>query len=361
MKILRDLACWFDDRLGLRQLRRIGGEKTVPSHRHSWVYYLGGAVILLIAIQVFTGLLLLLYYDPDDGAHASVRAITEQIPYGKWFRSVHSITATLVIGAVLLHMTTTFFLRAYRKPREMTWVTGNLMLLALLGIAFTGYALPMDTRGYFAANIGIGLVNEIPLIGPQVCRLVFGGNEVTAATLGRLFALHIGTLPVSILLLTGAHLWMVQFHGIAGTEPMNGQRTRRWSSEPYYPTFLRKELLLWLCLLVAVSALAGLLPASVGAEADPFSPPPRDIHPEWYFMSPFYLLRFAGAVLPGGTGEFLVLTFVVAALLLWLTTPFLDGDAPPNSVRLRAVRLLGIFFLAGWVLTTIMGFVNVYL
>ena len=134
---------WLDDRAGLGPLRHLMAEKTVPRHRFSLFYYLGGMALFLFAIQLGTGLLLLLYYEPGvSTAYESVKRISGDIPFGWLIRSLHRWSADIFIGVLALHMFTAFLVKAYRPPRELTWLTGISLLGVALGFGFSGYLLP---------------------------------------------------------------------------------------------------------------------------------------------------------------------------------------------------------------------------
>src|SRR6185369_13265126 len=134
---------WLDERVGVEGLRHLAREKTIPIHRHSIWYYFGGMTLFLFTIQVATGILLLLYYRPSaDSAFESVEFIMTQVRFGWLVRSIHSWSANLMIAALFIHMFSVFFLRAYRAPRELTWLSGVGLLFLSLAFGFSGYLLP---------------------------------------------------------------------------------------------------------------------------------------------------------------------------------------------------------------------------
>ena len=169
---------WMDERLGLSELAAFARKKTVPVHAQSFWYYWGGITLFLFTLQCFTGVLLLVYYRPGADAYESVRQITFVMHFGWLIRSAHAWAANLMIFAILVHMFSVFFMKAYRKPREFGWLSG----MALLGLAacfgFSGYLLPMDELSYFATKVGLQIPAAIPGVGPAVANLLRGGPDV---------------------------------------------------------------------------------------------------------------------------------------------------------------------------------------
>ena len=179
-------------------------------------YYLGGMALFLFMVQVVTGVLLALYYKPSpDQAFESVRAIMTEVNFGWLIRSAHSWSANLLIGVLFLHLLTTYMMRAYRRPREITWVTGVLLLALFMAFGFSGYLLPWNELAFFATRVGTAIVGVVPVIGNQLLLLARGGENVTGDTLARFYALHVVILPLLTLGLLGVHLFLVQKHGMS--------------------------------------------------------------------------------------------------------------------------------------------------
>src|SRR5215470_77544 len=147
----RGFTGWLDERLGLDVVRALAAKKTVPIHRQSIWYYFGGMTLFLFTMQVLTGILLLLYYRPSaETAFESVQFIMTEVRFGWLIRSVHSWSANLMIATLFIHMFSVYFMRAYRQPREITWLTGVLLLLLAVGFGFSGYLLPWNKLAFFA-------------------------------------------------------------------------------------------------------------------------------------------------------------------------------------------------------------------
>lgn len=352
------LLRWLDQRLGLEALRAVGRHKEIPVHRHSLWYYGGGLALLLLGVQVVTGLLLLMYYHPGSAeAHASVTNIIEEVPHGQWIRSLHARAADALILCLVVHGATAFFMRAYQRPREVTWWTGLAMMGLVLTLAFSGYVLPLDERGFFATQIGLQLLAGVPALGEWITNVVLGGSELTDVTVRRFFALHVAVLPWTLVLLVGAHLWLIQHHGLRTDAHELPGSSAMLRSRPFWPEYMRGELFLWLTALSVLFVVAAAVPQHVGPPADPLSPTPLGIHPEWYFLGGFQAIRLAGKWLPGAASEAAVGVGFAAMLLFALAAPFLD---PPGSSRFRTflVRCAGGFLLVLMLVLTVWGYVS---
>ena len=153
--MLHRLVGWVDERVDLSEVRHLLAEKYVPVHRHKVWYYLGGMTLFLLGVQLGTGILLLLYYRPSaDEAYESVQFIVTRVEFGWLVRNIHSWAANLLIGVAFAHLFSVLFLKAYRKPRELTWISGVFLLFVLMGFGFSGYLLPWNELAFFATKVG---------------------------------------------------------------------------------------------------------------------------------------------------------------------------------------------------------------
>ncbi|MBS1705827.1 MAG: cytochrome bc complex cytochrome b subunit [Armatimonadetes bacterium] len=345
------------ERLGIADTIVYAKKKTVPIHKQSFWYYWGGISLFCFIVQAVTGILLMVYYRPGPEAYESVRQITFETQFGWLIRSVHNWSATIFLVSVFIHMFSVFFMKAYRKPRELGWWSGMLLLLLGLTFGFSGYLLPMDDLSYFATKVGLEVPNTIPLIGPAIANLLRGGLEVSEFTVQRFFALHAVILPILYLPLLAIHLWLIQKHGNAlpPTEEAKPESERR--NMPFFPNFLAKDLAMWLITLNVIAVMASLFPWNLGPPADTLAPAPEGIHPEWYFMSQFATLKLVGRILPGMWGEAFGMTLFTLGLVLWFLIPIFDNDKA-NGVRSRQVTYFGIFVVAVLILTTIWGYIG---
>jgi cytochrome b6 len=339
------LRAFFEDRAGIGFVVELAKHKRVPQHRHSVWYYLGGMTLFLFGVQVGTGILLLLYYRPSAGeAFESVQFIMTRVPFGWLIRSIHSWSANLLVLAAFVHMFSVLFLRAYRRPRELTWLSGALLLFLMLAFGFSGYLLPWNTLAFFATQVGSQVAGAVPLVGHFLLRLLRGGDQVTGGTLTRFYGMHVAVLPALATVLVGAHLALVQKHGMS-VPPSIEERARRSGepvkSVPFVPNFLLRDCIGWVAALGILAALAALFPWELGTKADPFAPAPAGIRPEWYFAWMFQTLKLLPAHVLGVEGELLgVLGFGAGALLL-LLVPFLDRSQVSGDGRNRLVLACG--------------------
>ena len=312
------LGDWLEERLGWRAARELIEHKEVPIHHHSIWYYFGGMTLFLFGIQVATGILLLLYYRPSaETAFESVQFIMTEVEFGWLIRSVHSYSANLMIAAAFVHMFSTLFLRAFRRPRELTWVSGALLLFLSLGFGFTGYLLPWNKLAFFATKVGTDIAGVIPFAGPFLLRFLRGGDEVTGATLTRLFGFHVAVLPAIATVLLGFHLYLVQRHGMSSPPSVDADAAPKMK---FVPHFLLRDLVGWLAAVALLATLAAIFPWELGEKADPFAPAPAGIKPEWYFMFMFQTLKYIPAKIAGIDGEILgILAFgLLGALLVFV-------------------------------------------
>ncbi len=282
--------------------------------------------LFLFSVQVATGILLLLYYRPSAAeAFESVQYIMAEVPFGWLIRSIHSWAANLFLGVVILHLISVFFLKAYRAPREMTWISGVVLLFLALGFGFSGYLLPWNELSYFATKVGTDVPAQIPGIGALLSRILRGGSDVTGATLSRFYGIHVAILPAVTTVILGLHLLLVQQKGMSippSVEKKGPRPTMR-----FVPDFLLRDAIGWLTAVGLLAALAAFLPWELGRKADPFSSAPAGIRPEWYFLWMFQALKYLPAEIAGIPGETLgVLFFSVLALLL-VAVPLLDRGA----------------------------------
>ncbi len=353
---------WLDARYGLTPLVEFLRHKEVPLGAHSVVwYFFGGTTLFFFVVQVLSGMLLLMYYQPGEAtAWESIRYITTKVPFGWLVRSIHCWSAHFMIISMVVHMYSTLMLKAYRPPRELTWVTGFELFSIALGFGFSGYLLPWNELAFFATAVGTDAVKEIPLVGDWMLQVLRGGSEVTGNTLYRFFALHVAILPVITFALVGAHLLFIQRQGMAPPVGRSGApRGMR-----FFPNFALRELLMWLSLLALLAVLATFLPYGpgipgfdwdLGRKADPFAPAYPGIKPEWYFLWVYQLLKEFPPHLLGLEGPQLALLVASVLTLAWAAVPWLDRaarrDRPSplfTDMGYAAMIFLGYLTLKGW-------------
>ena len=352
---LKNLYAWIDERVQLNSLVEYMGKKYVPVHRGSIWYYFGGVSLFLFVIQVVTGILLLLYYKGSEAqAFESIQFIMSKVQFGWLIRSIHSWSANLFILAAVVHMFSVYFERSYRKPREITWLTGMLMFFLALGFGFSGYLLPWNELAFFATKVGTEIAGVVPLIGKPVLLFLRGGDDVTGATLSRFFGFHVAVFPGIFTVLLTIHLLLVQRQGMS--EPMgseNDSSTER-KTMPFFPNFLLRDLLFWLIVLNVLAILAVFFPWELGKKADPFVPAPAGIRPEWYFLFMFQSLKYLPPKIWFMDGEVLGILLFGAAGVLWLLVPFIDKKSARGEKN-RVAIYIGIFIVTYMIIFTILG------
>jgi len=350
------LWLWLDERIGLSDFAKLATKKQVPLHRHTFWYYFGGMTLFLFMIQVATGILLLLYYRPSAGeAFESIQFIMTEVQFGWLIRSIHSWSANLMIFAMFIHLFSALMLHAYRRPREMTWLSGAGLLGLSLAFGFTGYLLPWNELAYFATRVGTEIPGVVPLVGPFLRRLLRGGNDVTGATLTRFYGIHVAILPAIVTVVLGLHLFLVQKHGMS-RPPSVEQDGAEKKSLPFFPNFFLRDVVGWLCALGLLAALAAYYPAELGKKADPFQPAPIGIKPEWYFMAMFQTLKLLPSHILGIEGELLgVLGFGLLGAIL-IAIPFLDRGAALGKSSSRLATGFGLLLIVYAITLTYLGY-----
>src|SRR5436305_5966651 len=352
MKI-EDTKAWLDERLSISTLTHLADKKEVPLHRHSIWYYFGGMTMFLFCVQVVTGILLLLYYRPSaENAFESVQFIITEVKFGWLIRSIHSWSANLMIATLFIHMFSVFFLRAYHKPREITWVSGAVLLFIVICFGFSGYLLPWNKLAFFATKVGTEIAGVVPIVGRPMLRFLRGGDDVTGATLTRFFGFHVAVLPATATIFIAIHVLLVQLHGMHVPKKYedNYQRMK------FFPNFVLRDLIGWILAIGVLAALAAWFPWALGEKADGFAPAPAGIKPEWYFLFMFQTLKWIPAKILGLEGEVLgIMAFNAVALLLFVV-PFIDRS-PENRRRRIIFNVCGVFALLYILVMTIVGYV----
>lgn len=207
---------WVDERYQVSEPLTKILKKPVPTYALHWWYCLGGITAFLFVVQCVTGILLTFYYSPTpETAYSSIQFIETQVRFGAAVRAIHHWSANGMIVMCFAHMMRVFITGAYKRPREMTWISGVLLLVLTLAFGFTGYLLPWDQRAFWATTVGSEIAGSIPIIGQLALVFLRVGWDVSGSTLSRFYALHIIALPLFTLAFMGAHFLMVRRQGIA--------------------------------------------------------------------------------------------------------------------------------------------------
>lgn len=342
---------WLDERTGIRDLIRTQlVEYLIPATTNRW-YSLGFVLLVFVALQLFTGFMLLFYYVPDAQlAFASTERISNDVPYGWLFRLVHVHGANAMVIVLLLHMLVVVATNAYKRPRELHWVTGCLLFFITLGLCFTGYLLPWSQLSFWATTVGMKIVEAVPLVGPTIMEYFQGGLVVGPTTLGRAFAFHTSLLPLLLVVLIVVHIYLVRHSGISTLPTANAEESAR--KRRFFPGFVLEDAAVTAAFLAAFSFVITFmpllyLPAEAFEQADPYETP-LHVKPEWYFLAQYQLLR----LIPNKTVGILLQVAAFAALL---ALPFLDRSRERNILK-RPIFLTGLcVVVVGSVVLTVMG------
>ena len=348
--ISEKVVSWLDERVPISNVIELIRHKTVPMHRWSVFYYLGGMTLFFFCVQVATGILLMLYYRPSaEEAFESVEFIMTVVPFGWLIRSIHSWSANLMIFFAFLHLASVYFAKAYRKPRELTWVTGCLVLFLAMGFGFSGYLLPWNKLAFFATKVGTDVAGSMPLIGEWALRFLRGGDRVTGGTLSRFYGWHVAILPAMTAALLGLHLLFVQLQGMSVPPGCEKEAASRRPLK-FFPDFLLRDLFGWMLALAVLAALAAFLPWELGEKADPFAPAYKNIRPEWYFMFMFQTLKLVpGGEIAGIEYEAIPIMLFNLAGLLMVAVPFLDRgiEKRGRSPIFTAIGVVAVLYMVG--------------
>ncbi len=335
--LLTQLYDWLDERTGIKSLMHEALDEPIRGGAR-FAYVFGSVLLALFLLQVLTGGFLTMYYVPSaDHAHASVSYIQKAVPGGDFLRGIHHYGATIMVIVAVLHISQTFLFGAYKKKRELIWVSGGVMLLLILGFAFTGYLLAWDQAAYFGTKVGTSIAGEIPLVGPVQQRIMLGGYDLTTLTLSRFFTTHVFLLPLGLAGLAGLHLLMFRKAGPAG--PFHHRDDQK--VELFFPNQVFKDTVAIAIVFAVMVFLAIKVPAELGPEADPTSD--YLARPPWYFMPLFQLLKY----FPGRLS--IIPTVLLPAVIfgLMFLLPFFDRREERHPVKRPFAVFSLILILAG--------------
>jgi quinol-cytochrome oxidoreductase complex cytochrome b subunit len=325
---------WLHERVPISgdQLRELTNEP-VPYHMKRWWFALGGTPAYLFVVQVITGILLAVYFQPSPTtAYESVRYITDDVFYGWYFRGLHKWGATLMVAAVILHQMRVYFTGAYRRPREINWLFGMCLLLCTLGLGFTGYSLVFEQLSYWGATVSGNILDNVLLFGGVFKRLLLAGDVYNDRTLSRFYILHAAILPATLSLQVAMHILLIRLHGVTEfCEP--DQPVDAPTHFNFFPDHMATELAMGLVLMILLSVLATVFPVMMGPRADPLTTP-EVIKPEWFFYPTFRWLKLFGP-----TFAVLSMGFIVGAMFVW---PWIDAGLRKLTGRAEISVYIGI-------------------
>lgn len=345
MTKLQKLAGWIDARFPMTTLwKEHLSEYYAPKNFNFW-YFFGSLALLVLVIQIVTGIFLVMNYKPDAAiAFASVEYIMRDVPFGWLIRYMHSTGASMFFVVVYLHMMRGLMYGSYRKPRELIWIFGMLIYLALMAEAFMGYLLPWGQMSYWGAQVIVNLFSAVPFVGEELSLWIRGDFVISDATLNRFFSFHVIAVPLVLLGLVVAHI--IALHEVGSNNP-DGVEIKKNKDPvthipldgiPFHPYYTVKDIVGVVVFLMVFSAIVFFSPSLGGyflednnfIPADPLKTPPH-IAPVWYF-TPFYAILRAvppmfGSQFPG------VIAMGVAVVILFFL-PWLD-QGKVKSIRYR--------------------------
>ncbi|HEY7480766.1 MAG TPA: cytochrome b N-terminal domain-containing protein [Gemmatimonadales bacterium] len=347
---MNKLFAWIDDRSGLVSATRRALEHPVPP-RTGWWYVFGSATLLAFVLQVITGIALATAYVPSSGqAYDSLKFISEQALLGRFLRGMHYFGASAMVLLIGIHVSRTYLMAAYKFPRELNWLTGAVLLLLTLALAFTGQLLRWDSTAVWSVIVGAAQAGRAPIVGDEIARFILAGDTVGGATLSRFFAFHVFFIPALVFLLIGIHLWLVLRHGISERpqpgNPVNPATYRQQYDQllkregvPFWPDAAWRDVVFGAAMVATVVLLAIIVgPPELGPPPDPsiLETYPR---PDWYFLWYFAVLAMAPHHLEN---LIIVVAPLIFGVLLLLVPMFNKGE---RSVRRRPMAALLVVFI----------------
>jgi quinol-cytochrome oxidoreductase complex cytochrome b subunit len=333
------LKRWIGDRSGWAAIKAGLASRRVQGSNPA--YYVGGLLLFLLLLQLGSGVLLLLHFQPSaDQAHQSVAFIIGGIPYGALIRAVHLWTSDLLVFGVIVQLFSVAIRRTFRSPNELLWVSGLIAFFILLCLAFTGAVLPWSQNAYTQARVASEIVGQTPLIGPTLRALMRGGDEVTTATLRHAYGFHVAVLPAALTFLMIAHGMFLRRRGA------HADYTTKNGAIPIYPDFLVRMAAVMTAALVIVISLATFVERPLGEAAEVAAAAPEGARPPWYLLFVHELLMRAPRELLGvPSAKFIVGAGGLVALLAFFV-PFFDRRGSRVTSAIAGVLLLGLILLS---------------
>jgi len=338
---------WINDRMPVAKILQLGLDEEIPGGA-SFFFTLGSATLFIFILQIVTGIWQLFYYVPTvDHAYDSLNYLRLFVPYGWLIHGLHYWGASAMIVLVGLHMLRVFIWGAYKKPREMTWLIGIVLLLLTIGLSFTGAALPWDERGYWAAEVGTSIAGTVPFIGSGLKYLLVGGKMMGQLTLSRFFILHTAIIPGLAIIMISAHL--IAFRKFGSVGPWSEEKRKIKGN--FWPDQVSRDVLVAVLLFLLLLTLSAFSAPPFTGPADPldttFTP-----KPEWNFLFLYQALKFFPGVLEviGTVG---IPTLVI---IIFVSLPFFDRKGERNPLKRPAMMIGGFIFVVLLLTLTITGY-----
>lgn len=359
---------WIDERFPLTKVWEEHLAKYYAPKNFNFWYYFGSLALLVLVNQIVTGIFLTMHYKPDAQlAFASVEYIMRDVPWGWLMRYLHAIGASMFFVVVYLHMFRALIYGSYRGPRELVWIIGCIIFVALMAEAFMGYLLPWGNMSFWGAQVIISLFGAIPVIGEGLTEWIRGDFVISDATLNRFFAFHVILMPLILIVLVFLHI--VALHQVGSNNP-DGIDIKKHKDEngipldgiPFHPYYTVKDIVGVIVFLIIFLGIVFFAPTFFGIflEKDNFTPAnslqtPEHIVPLWYF-TPFYsvLRAFTADWLPGGAKLWGVIGMAAAIVVIFLL-PWLDRS------KVRSIRYKGWIYKTALSLFIISFFILAFL
>ncbi|MDF2181522.1 cytochrome bc complex cytochrome b subunit [Neptuniibacter sp. CAU 1671] len=362
------LMGWIDDRFPATAMWEDHLSKYYAPKNFNFWYFFGSLALLVLVNQILTGIWLTMSYNPSaEGAFASIEYIMRDVEYGWLLRYMHSTGASAFFAVVYLHMLRGMMYGSYRKPRELVWLFGMTIYLALMAEAFMGYLLPWGQMSYWGAQVIVSLFSAVPVIGPDLAEWIRGDYLISGITLNRFFSLHVIALPIVLLALVVLHI--IALHEVGSNNP-DGVEIKEKKDEngipldgiPFHPYYTVKDIVGVVVFLFVFCVIIFFFPEGGGylIEAPNFEPAnplktPAHIAPVWYF-TPFYaMLR---AIPPIAGSQFPGVVVMGGAIAILFVLPWLDRS-PVKSIRYKGMisKIMLVIFCISFVILGYLGVV----
>ena len=358
MKLLKNFVGWVDERFPLLDTwKEHLSEYYAPKNFNFW-YFFGSLALMVFVIQILSGIFLTMSYKPDAlFAFASVEYIMRDVQWGWLVRYIHSTGASMFFVVVYLHMFRGMMYGSYRKPRELLWIIGVVIYLALMAEAFMGYLLPWGQMSFWGAQVIVNLFSSVPFVGPDLSVLIRGDYVISDATLNRFFALHVAAIPLVLAGIVFVHI--IALHKVGSNNPDGIEIKKHKHANghpmdgiPFHPYYTVKDMVGVVGFLIVFCAIVFFAPDLGGyfLEANNFVPAnpmqtPAHIAPVWYF-TPYYAILRAVPPMFGSQFPGVVAMGIGAIAIVFL--PWLDRG------KVKSIRYRGPIyktFLAAFVIS----------
>ena len=344
---MQKLLAWIDDRFPLTKVWEEHLAKYYAPRNFNFWYYFSSLALLMLVMQIVTGIFLTMHYKPDTGlAFASVEYIMRDVEWGWLLRYMHSVGASFFFIVVYLHMFRALLYGSHRQPRELIWLVGMLIFVALMAESFMGYLLPWGNMSYWGAQVILSLFDAIPLVGPILAEWMRGDFVVSDATLNRFFAFHVIAVPLILAALVFVHI--VALHKVGSNNPDGVEIKKKKGPDgipldgiPFHPYYTVKDIVGIVVFLMLFSAVIFFAPELWGwfLEPDNFVPAnnlltPPEIVPLWYFTPYYSILRANTFAFLGIEAKLWGVIFMGLAIVFFFFLPWLDRSSV-KSIRYR--------------------------